>query len=91
MRIRHPWWAKEALTVKVNGKPAPVEKDHSGFVLVRRTWQNGDSIEVSFPMRLYTESMTDNQSRGGIVIWSGILPVNSANKCQIRYTEHLCS
>ncbi len=63
IRIRHPWWAVKDLTIKVNGKLAGATKDSTGYLVVARTWKNGDNIEVSFPMTLYTEHMPDNANR----------------------------
>lgn len=60
LRIRHPWWAREAIHVRVNGEPLPVESTPSSFVNIRRLWQDGDQVTVEFPMRLYYEAMPDN-------------------------------
>lgn len=63
MRIRHPWWAKQGMTVKVNGKAIKDLKEDNGYVVIDRTWNNLDKIDVDFPMALYSEPMPDNPNR----------------------------
>ena len=53
LRLRIPAWA-DAATVRVNGKPVEMQMV-AGFATVRRTWRNGDVVEVTLPMRLRTE------------------------------------
>jgi len=77
--IRNPLWAKQGVTIKVNGLPAHTFLNEEGFWVVDRTWHNGDKVEVFMPMELYTESMPDNPDRvaffyGPLVLagWLGI-------------------
>ena len=65
IKIRVPGWARneaapgdlyrfldsatEAVTLKVNGTPAPMTLD-KGYVTLARRWQQGDVIELSLPM-----------------------------------------
>lgn len=67
LRIRQPWWAKQDGVIKLNGKKIDAEKDSNGYLVVKRTWRNGDKVEVSFPMALYSESMPDNPNRIAIL------------------------
>jgi len=62
LRIRHPFWA-EVLRVKVNGKLVSDSTSPSSYCVLRRQWQTGDKVEVTFPMTLRTESMPDNPNR----------------------------
>lgn len=63
LRIRKPWWAKNGFTIKVNGEEGRFSVDEQGFIVVDRKWKDGDQIELSIPMSLYTESMPDNPGR----------------------------
>lgn len=61
LKIRQPKWAS-GMSVKVNGadmKAAAV----SGYWPIDRTWKMGDKVEVTLPMKMYTESMPDNPNR----------------------------
>lgn len=77
VHIRQPWWADNAPTVKVNNKVMNILKDDHGFLTVPGQWKDNDSIEVEFPMSVYTESMPDNKNRiallYGPVLLAGIL------------------
>ncbi|HNP20927.1 MAG TPA: glycoside hydrolase family 127 protein [Panacibacter sp.] len=61
--IRQPHWAKQGITVLVNGMPVEAKANNDGFLEINRTWKNDDEINVSFPKTLYTESMPDNSKR----------------------------
>jgi len=41
--------ASEPVTLRVNGKPVPVDTD-KGYVALTRTWRKGDTIELHLPM-----------------------------------------
>ena len=63
IKIRKPWWAKNGIIIKVNGAAVKKSTEVSGFIVVDRKWKNGDKLELSMPMSLYTESMPDNPGR----------------------------
>lgn len=63
LRIRYPWWARNGVQAKVNGKNVLTEKDETGYIVIKRKWKNKDNIEISFPLSLYSESMPDNANR----------------------------
>ncbi|MGH9107747.1 MAG: glycoside hydrolase family 127 protein [Acidimicrobiales bacterium] len=48
--IRAPSWAPE-LTVEVNGAAHSEGPGPDGYVRVRRQWQGGDEVSISFPLR----------------------------------------
>ncbi|HWA25150.1 MAG TPA: beta-L-arabinofuranosidase domain-containing protein [Lacunisphaera sp.] len=57
LRIRHPGWARGALTVTVNGQPAPDTSQPGSYLELQRTWQDGDRVEVRLPLSLHTEAL----------------------------------
>ncbi|MBS1666889.1 MAG: glycoside hydrolase family 127 protein [Bacteroidetes bacterium] len=63
MRIRKPGWAKNGLSVTVNGVVVSVLKEENGYILIDRKWENGDQLKLVIPMDLYTEHLPDNQNR----------------------------
>jgi hypothetical protein len=63
LHVRHPHWATRGLQVSVNGQSVPTESQPSSYASVRRTWQDGDRVEIAFPMSLRTEAMPDNARR----------------------------
>ncbi len=52
--IRHPGWASTA-SVSINGSAAQIYRNPGSFIEVKRTWKNGDSIEVTMPMTMRME------------------------------------
>lgn len=56
LRIRHPAWCKAPL-VRLNGSEAPVVPSAGGYLEIRRTWRDGDSVVVELPMGLRLEPL----------------------------------
>ncbi len=57
LRIRYPAWARDGMTIAINGKGEAYEGTPGSFATVVRHWQNGDVIDVRLPMRLRTEPL----------------------------------
>ncbi|HEV9035451.1 MAG TPA: beta-L-arabinofuranosidase domain-containing protein [Puia sp.] len=62
LRIRRPHWSGP-VSLSVNGKPVTVVVGEDGYLWVRRTWKNGDKVEVRFPESFYTMAIPDNKDR----------------------------
>ena len=66
--IRYPSWVKDGtLRLRVNGKSVNASKNASGYVVLNRTWQNGDKISIELPMQLKMEYLPDGSS------WASLL------------------
>ena len=81
LRLRRPYWATSGMTVKVNGAEVAAAANPSSYAEIRRTWQDGDKVEVRLPMALRTESMPDNPKRiavfhGPTLLAADLGPVN---------------
>lgn len=63
LHIRHPSWAAGPLAVRINGEPFDVTSNPGSFLVLERTWQDGDRIDLTFPMTLRAEAMPDNHAR----------------------------
>jgi hypothetical protein len=79
--IRHPYWIEKGMTVAVNSQPVSLMSTPSSYAVLRRTWQDGDRVEVKLPMSLHLESMPDNPDRvavlyGPIVLAGDLAPVD---------------
>ena len=57
LKIRWPGWVRSGFAVSVNGRPLEVEGQPGCYVTVRRTWQDGDRVEVRVPMDLHFEPL----------------------------------
>ena len=62
IRLRIPEWLHSA-TVKINGVPLDASASPGSYLALRRTWRNGDRIEMDLPMRLRVESMPDDPAQ----------------------------
>ncbi|HEX3747383.1 MAG TPA: beta-L-arabinofuranosidase domain-containing protein [Bryobacteraceae bacterium] len=62
IRLRMPVWAAGA-SVKINGKPLEAVADPGSYLDIHRTWKTGDRIEMSLPMHLSAEAMSDDASQ----------------------------
>ena len=57
LRIRYPSWARDGMTIAINGKGEAYEGTPGSFATVVRHWQNGDVVDVRLPMRLRSEPL----------------------------------
>ena len=74
LRLRVPAWA-EGASVRVNSQPVPVHVQ-AGFTSISRSWQTGDVVELTLPMRLRLEpipSSTDKQHPKTVALVRGPL------------------
>jgi len=61
LKIRIPYWT-EGAQIKVNGKAQNVIATPSSYAEIKRTWHDGDKVEVSLPMHLHTTPLPDDQT-----------------------------
>ncbi len=67
LRVRHPAWAKDRLTVSVNGQAQPVDRRPGSYATVEREWRDGDVVEARAPMSLRFEATADDPVRGAFL------------------------
>jgi hypothetical protein len=60
IKIRIPYWATQGVSIKVNGKAQHVTAAPSSYAEIKKTWKEGDKIEVSLPMSLHTAPIPDD-------------------------------
>lgn len=59
LNIRYPSWVNNNLTLSVNGKAVAVTEKSGQYIKINRNWQQGDVVEVHFPMQTTLEQMPD--------------------------------
>ncbi len=62
IHLRIPYWATRGGSVKVNGETLSAFSSPSSYLTVKRTWKDGDRIELSLPMSLHVHPMPDDQT-----------------------------
>ena len=59
--LRIPRWC-EGATVRVNGKPVGAQAGPNSYLIVSRTWKNGDTVALHLPMSVRVRRWTTNQN-----------------------------
>jgi len=49
--VRVPGWC-DAPTLRINGRKAPVYTEPRTFIVIDRTWKDGDTVDLTLPMEL---------------------------------------
>ncbi|MCF8346196.1 MAG: glycoside hydrolase family 127 protein [Bacteroidales bacterium] len=65
--IRYPYWAKEGIDIKINGKSKKIKEAPGSFVRLSRKWKDGDVIDITMPFSLWLDPMPDNENRVAIM------------------------
>ncbi|MFL6208580.1 MAG: beta-L-arabinofuranosidase domain-containing protein [Pyrinomonadaceae bacterium] len=60
LKVRTPQWAGGGLRFRLNGRPLRVTSVPGSYADIRRTWKQGDVLQVTIPMTLRTEAMPDD-------------------------------
>jgi hypothetical protein len=59
LRLRIPAWIASS-SVKVNGKAVDASASGGSYLVLNRSWKNGDKIEMALPMQHSVEAMPDD-------------------------------
>lgn len=62
LQLRIPYWATQGGAVKINGEALPVFARPSSYLTLRRTWHDGDRVELSLPMQLHSSPLPGDRS-----------------------------
>lgn len=73
LRLRYPGWAKDGVTVTVNGRPQTTDDKPGSFIEIKKNWKTGDRVELTIPMSLRLETMPDNPRRVAILYGPTVL------------------
>lgn len=57
--LRNPYWTSH-VTVKINGQKVSIKQKAGEYIVLNRKWNNGDKIEVTYPMKLRLAPANDN-------------------------------
>lgn len=87
LRFRVPAWA-EGGSARLNGRPLESFAAPGGWLAMNRTWQDGDRMELTFPMRLRLEACPDDagtrEAMYGPIVLAGRLGREGLNAATIR-------
>ena len=57
LKFRYPAWARNGISIRINGRDEPVPGAPGSYVTVRREWRKGDVVQVRLPMSLRLEAL----------------------------------
>ena len=72
LQLRNPSWSGRP-EVRVNGRRVAVRQEAGSYIAIRRTWQEGDRVEVTYPMQLRLEPTPDNPQRAAVLFGPVVL------------------
>jgi DUF1680 family protein len=82
LRVRYPYWTQTDAKLTINGKDAEISAEPGEYIDLKRTWKDGDRVELELPMPLRTESLPDAPNRKAIftgpVLLGGAVPSDKA-------------
>jgi DUF1680 family protein len=92
LHARHPFWATNGFTVKLNGRKVDDASSPQSYTTFDREWQDGDTLEVEMPLGLRVESMPDNPGRiaffdGPILLAGDLGPVGQEAEVPVLVSE----
>jgi hypothetical protein len=74
--LRVPAWVRKGYSVKINGAAQRIEAATPGtYVMLRRQWKTGDTIEIAMPFSFRTERTIDNPAVQSIFYGPTLLAV----------------
>jgi DUF1680 family protein len=62
LKVRVPHWATRGFFVKINGKKENVRAVPGSYLTLKRTWKDGDRVELRMPFQFYLEPVMDQQN-----------------------------
>ena len=80
LNVRVPYWATRGVPVKVNGKPIDAPAQPASYLTIKRTWKDGDTVDVSLPMGLHACPMPDDAALVAIMCGPVVLCGLTAEK-----------
>ena len=66
LKIRIPYWAKDGILAKVNGKKVETG-DGVSFISIKRNWEDNDEVEPAIPLSTHLEFLPDDSSKFAII------------------------
>jgi DUF1680 family protein len=60
LRLRVPYWTAPGGSVAVNGHADDVFAAPGSYLVLDRTWRDGDRVELTLPMQLHVQPMPDD-------------------------------
>ena len=80
LRVRVPGWTSKTVSVRINHKPVRITARPGEFLKVERTWHEGDTLRVTFPMALRYEAIAPETPDRKALLYGPLLLVALSDK-----------
>lgn len=80
LHVRVPGWTAKPVTVKIGGELLPVKATPGTFLAIERSWQEGDRVQVTFPMALHYEAIAPESPERKALLYGPLLLVALSGK-----------
>jgi DUF1680 family protein len=67
LKIRVPKWSDDGARVSINGQETQVTSSPGSYLIIARSWKDGDKVDVEFHMALHLHPMPDNPEIAAIM------------------------
>lgn len=67
LNIRIPYWVAGGGKVRLNGKAISAFAEPSSYLTLRRTWKDGDRIEIDLPMNLHIDALPGDETQQAVM------------------------
>lgn len=78
LSFRIPSWTTNESSLLINKRRVAVAGEPSSYLAIRRAWRDGDQVEVTMPMRLTAEPLSDDSTQQaflyGPIVLAGQFP-----------------
>jgi uncharacterized protein len=61
IKLRVPAWLAGRMSAKINGRSVKASADANHWLVLQRTWKDGDDVTVRLPMKLWASPLTPDQ------------------------------
>lgn len=84
LHLRLPAWLARPASLRINGRPTPLDASSGSFAAIRRTWHNGDHIDLTLPQDFRTEPIDDKNPNTVALLRGPIqyVAIESSNQAQ---------
>ena len=65
--IRYPSWAVSGATITINGEGVKISQKPGSYIVLNRSWNAGDKIDIAYPMSLHLAGTNDNPDIAAVV------------------------
>ncbi len=88
LKLRVPGWLAAPMEVRLNGRKLRYKMDQHHWAVLDRRWQNGDTVTLRLPMKLWASSLTpSNRYPAAVLCGPTVLAFGGTNGASARLVD----